>query len=209
MKKFAKEFITYEDATKKKMALYSIILGSVNVFFGSLAITLAILDFLGAELIPIWIQNLRNPDYASLFAVMLFPEMENYFLLLNILAEIFPLNKAFVFVWETPTLIYDIIKPDIILGLILIIIGIVFFSGVNDLLKLKDIGVSHLVVGSLLSIGFGIIYFLIFIAHGFLFLLGNSDYYNWKAISDFGPAIWLAILSIPGGLIAWQIKDVK
>ena len=57
--------------------------------------------------------------------------------------------------------------------------------------------------------GKGIIYFLILLAHGAMFLLGNEDFLAWKALTDFGPAIWLAFLSIPGGIIAWQIKDVK
>ncbi|MHA1380487.1 MAG: hypothetical protein ACTSRG_19145 [Candidatus Helarchaeota archaeon] len=209
MKSFAKDNIKFENTTKKKMAIYSIILGLLNIGMGSVLIILGILDFVGVQLIPSWIQFFRNPNYASLIVVAIYPNLNDFFLLLELLARIFPNNKAFVFVLDTTPLIYDILKPDIFLGLILAIIGIIFLSGVKDLLKLRDIGVSHLVVASLLSLGFGIIYFLIFLAHGALYLLGNPDYYSWIAISDFGPAIWLSILSIPGGIIAWQIKDVK
>ena len=209
MKRFVKKTITYEDSTKVKMAIYCLSVGLIGIILGIFIIAIGMIDFLGYNFIPIWVQYLRNSNYATIFAVFLWPELENTFLLLEILAEIDPYNKAFKFVWETPIFIFDIIKPDIFLGIILSIIGIVFLSGVNDLFKKKDIGVSHLVVGSILSIGFGIIYFLIFLAHGGMFLLGNEEYLSWKVLYDFGPAIWFAFISIPGSLIANQIKNIK
>ncbi len=210
MNKFEKKTITYKDSTKEKMAIYSLTIGLIGIILGLIIIVLGVMDFLGYNFIPIWVKYLRNSNYATILAVFLVPELENsFFLPLQILAEINPYNTAFKFVWETPIYIFDILKPDIFLGIIFIIIGVIFLSGVNDLFGKKDIGVSHLVVGSMLSLGFGIIYFLIFLAHGAMFLLGNDDYLSWKALYDFSPAIWLAFLSIPGGLIAWNIKDIK
>ena len=210
MKKFVKENISYDDSTKNKIGIYGLIIGLFGVILGSIIVIFGIMQFLGNKLIPIEIEILRNPNLASIIiAVILFPELENTFLFLEILAEIDPYNKAYKFVWETPIFIYDIIKPDIFLGLLLIIIGIVFLSGIRDLFRKRDEGVGHIVVGSMLSLGFGVIYFLIFLAHGAMFLLGNEEFLAWNPLSDFGPVIWLAFLSIPGGIIAWQIKDVK
>ena len=208
-KKFVKQTISYNDSIKNKMAVYCLIVGLFGLIMGAIIWLMGIMELMGYKFIPLWIELLRNSDLAPIFAVILSPKLEKTFLFLEILAEIDSYNKALIFVWETPITIFDIIKPDIFLGLILIIIGIVFLSGIKDLLQKKDEGISHLVVGSLLSIGFGVIYFLIFLAHGAMFLLGNEDFLTWNALSDFGPPIWLAFLSIPGGLIAWQIKDVK
>ncbi|MFX1451835.1 MAG: hypothetical protein ACFFCM_13385 [Promethearchaeota archaeon] len=209
MKRFVKNTITYKDSKKVKMAIYSLSVGLIGILLGIFIICIGIMDFLGYNFIPIWAKYLRNSNYATIIAVTLWPKLQDTLFLLQIFAEIEPYNKAFKFIWETPIFTFDVIKPDIFLGIILSIIGLIFLSGVNDLFKKKDIGVSHLVVGSILSIGIGIIYFLILLAHGGMFLLGNEEYLSWKALNDFSPAIWLAFLSIPGGLIAWQIKDIK
>jgi len=209
LKKFKKDKISYSASTKKKMAIYSLILGLLGTFLGFLILIIGLMEFLGYEFVPFWIDILRNTELPNIITVFLFPDLEKMYVLLYILSEIFPHNRAFLWVWETPVLVFDIIKPDIIMGIILSIIGMIFLSGINDMLKNKDEGIGHLVVGSILALGFGVIYILIFFAHGAMFLLANEEYLTWNPISDFGPVIWYAFLAIPGFLIAVQIKDVK
>jgi len=204
-----KEKISYESSTKTKMAVYSLIAGIFGIVIGSIIAIMGVANFLGEDFTPLEIRILRDGLIWPLILENTIPGVAEWFAFIGILGELDPYNKAFMFSWPTPMLIIDIIKPDIFLGICMALIGAVFLVGVKPLFQNKDEGVSFLVGGSLLSIGYGIIYLLIMLAHGAMFLLGNEDFLTWNILSDFSPAIWYALLAIPGGIITWQIRNVK
>ncbi|MHA1893212.1 MAG: hypothetical protein ACTSX4_01800 [Candidatus Helarchaeota archaeon] len=102
-----------------------------------------------------------------------------------------------------------LMPPDLFTGMALIVIGLVFAFGIKPLFNREDAGVSFIVGGSLLAIGFGILYLLIMISHGFMFLLQAEDFETWTFLDDLVPALWASTLTIPGFVIAWKIRNVK
>jgi hypothetical protein len=101
------------------------------------------------------------------------------------------------------------LPPDLFMGMCLAVIGTVFIFGVRPLLDKDDTGVSFLVGGSLIAIGFGILYLLIMISHSFMFLIQAEDFETWTFLVDIVPALWLSAFSIPGFIVAMKIRNVK
>ncbi|MEO2116961.1 MAG: hypothetical protein ABGW92_00940 [Methanocaldococcus sp.] len=85
---------------------------------------------------------------------------------------------------------------DIFGGLALLAIGITYFLGVKKAVN-KDIkAVSYLFTASIISLGIGIIAFLILIADAIGFLLGFEDWVDWEFFNDLTIYLVLGIIAI-------------
>ena len=99
---------------------------------------------------------------------------------------------------------------DLFGGLAALIIGIVFLGAI-PLWKARYESIGFVLVGALLSVTFGAVYFLIVGADGFETLLAYSSGEEWTwewltagtlGVGLFRPEIWLAFLSAPLGYAA-------
>jgi hypothetical protein len=89
------------------------------------------------------------------------------------------------------------IPPDIIAGMILILIGCVFMYGASEIHSGVHEGIAYVYVGILLSLIFAGIYMLA--ATGDLLearLLKNEDYSGWSVLDALRPEIYLGVLSL-------------
>lgn len=89
------------------------------------------------------------------------------------------------------------IPPDIIAGIILILIGSVFLYGASEIRSGVREGIAYIYVGILLSLIFAGIYVLA--ATGDLleaYLLKNEDYIGWSVLDALRPEIYLGVLSL-------------
>jgi hypothetical protein len=89
------------------------------------------------------------------------------------------------------------IPPDIIAGMILILIGCVFMYGASEIHSGVHEGIAYVYVGILLSLIFAGIYVLA--ATGDLLearLLKNEDYVGWSVLDALRPEIYLGALSL-------------
>jgi hypothetical protein len=89
------------------------------------------------------------------------------------------------------------IPPDIVAGMILMLIGSVFIYGVSEIHSGVSEGIAYVYVGILLSLIFAGIYMLaatgdFLEAH----LLNNEDYIDWSVIDALRPEIYLGVLSL-------------
>jgi hypothetical protein len=89
------------------------------------------------------------------------------------------------------------IPPDIIAGMILVLIGSVFIYGVSEIHSGIREGIAYVYVGILLSLIFAGIYMLaatgdFLEAH----LLKNEEYIGWSVIDALRPEIYMGVLSL-------------
>ncbi len=91
-------------------------------------------------------------------------------------------------------------------GFALIVIGAVYFFGIKNLKEAKMEGLSFFMGGIILSAIFGILYLLIMGANAldYLVWLGTEDEIGTSFREDFGPAIWLFFVTLPGGYWMWK-----
>jgi len=87
------------------------------------------------------------------------------------------------------------IPADLFGGFALLVIGAVYLTGVSDLFSGKMEGVSFVLVGSILTGVFGILYILMMGADGLMYLLGEVR-----------PEILLFLTAVP---VIWYLNDKK
>ena len=97
----------------------------------------------------------------------------------------------------------DAIPGDLLGGLALVVIAVTFLNGVKRSFFGEHIGLSFLIGGLFLAAVFGILYLLLMGANGLMFLLGEAE--EFSAVTEFRPAIWLFILSLP---LAYLVRVV-
>ena len=93
------------------------------------------------------------------------------------------------------------IPPDVLGGLLLLVVGATFLSGAKELRMGIPEGVAYVYVGTLLSLTFAIVYLLTMSGNALeAFVLGCEDFEDWTFLSDMRPAIYLAVLALPAYL---------
>jgi len=98
------------------------------------------------------------------------------------------------------------IHGDIIGGLILVLIGVVFIFGFREMLRGISEGVAYIYIGIILGLIFLLIYLLIIIANAAeVYLIMSDEFSNWSPVNDLNPGIYLGILSLIGFII-WRRK---
>ena len=96
--------------------------------------------------------------------------------------------------------------PDIIGGLVLIIIGLVFLTGAKELSKGIHEGVAYIYVGIFLGVIFGLIFLMMMGANAVeAYAFDNEDFIRWTPIDDAGPQLYLSLIPFIG-MIRWRSK---
>ena len=99
-----------------------------------------------------------------------------------------------------------LIPQDIIGGIILILIGIIFITGANQIKMGEKEGVAFVYMGILLSLFFLMVYLLVIMANASTtYILQSPDYEDWTIFDDLRPGIYLGLITIIGFLI-WREK---
>jgi hypothetical protein len=101
----------------------------------------------------------------------------------------------------------NVVPPDVFGGIMLIIIGAVYLTGVNQQAKGEREGISFLLVGSLLAAIFFGVYMVIMLANGIGYLFQFEDWLEWIWLDDLRPGIWLFLLALPGTYLAFTKKN--
>lgn len=128
------------------------------------------------------------------------------YLALGVLETIAGIGPLFLWETEGPVLGIEWIPADLLGGLSAAFIGVVYFGAI-PLWKAKHETVSFLLVATLLSAVFGVLYLLIFGANGFGAFLAGEE---WELMGDFlRPEIWLFFLSLPLGYFALGVAKGK
>jgi hypothetical protein len=100
----------------------------------------------------------------------------------------------------------NVVPPDVFGGIMLIIIGAVYLTGVKQQVKGQREGLSFLLVGSLLAAIFFGVYMVIMLANGVGYLFQFEDWLEWIWLDDLRPGIWLFLLALPGTYLAFAKK---
>ena len=100
-----------------------------------------------------------------------------------------------------------VVPPDVFGGVMLIIIGAVYLTGVKQQAKGEREGISFLFVGSLLATIFFGVYVVIMLANGVGYLFQFEDWLEWIWLDDLRPGIWLFLLALPGAYLSFTKKS--
>jgi hypothetical protein len=100
----------------------------------------------------------------------------------------------------------NVVPPDVFGGIMLIIIGAIYLTGVTQQAKGEREGLSFLLVGSLLAAIFFGVYVVIMLANGVGYLFQFEDWLEWIWLDDLRPGIWLFLLALPGTYLAFTKK---
>lgn len=101
----------------------------------------------------------------------------------------------------------NVVPPDVFGGIMLIIIGAVYLTGVRQQARGKREGLSFLLVGSLLAAIFFGVYIVIMLANGVGYVFQFEDWLEWIWLDDLRPGIWLFLLALPGTHLAFTKKE--
>ena len=100
----------------------------------------------------------------------------------------------------------NVVPADVFGGVMLIIIGVVYLTGIKLQTKGEREGLSFLFVGSLLALIFFAVYLAIMISNGIGYVFQFEDWLEWIWIDDLRPGIWLFLLASPGAYLAFTKK---
>ena len=101
----------------------------------------------------------------------------------------------------------NLIPPDVFGGIMLIIIGVVYLTGVGQQARGNREGLSFLLVGSLLAAIFFGVYMVIMLANGVGYVFQFEDWLEWVWLNDLRPGLWLFLLALPGAYLALTKKE--
>ncbi|AKB52527.1 hypothetical protein MSBRW_3274 [Methanosarcina barkeri str. Wiesmoor] len=91
----------------------------------------------------------------------------------------------------------NLLPPELAGGLVLALVGAVYLYGTLEFSKGSFEGRAYAYVGIVLSILFGIIYFLTFAADlSNAWVLFAEGFEQWTPLVDFKPALYLGLLSV-------------
>jgi hypothetical protein len=129
------------------------------------------------------------------------------------------LSEAFSLEWAITQISHAIVYPDIFSGITLTIIGAVFLFGVKPQWQASKDSDSYLVVGTLLSAAFFVVYLAIMGAHAIgagVYQIAPEAYVDifadgaeWPWLDDMRAGIWLFAFALPGlylTLKRWRAK---
>lgn len=103
----------------------------------------------------------------------------------------------------------NLVPPDVFGGIMLIIIGAVYLTGVRQQGRGEREGLSFLLVGSLLAAVFFVVYVVIMLANGVGYVFQFEDWLEWTWLDDLRPGIWLFLLALPGAYLVLSKKEWK
>jgi hypothetical protein len=101
----------------------------------------------------------------------------------------------------------NVVPPDVFGGIMLIIIGAVYLTGVRQQAQGEREGLSFLIVGSLLAAVFFVVYVVIMLANGVGYAFQFEDWLEWVWLDDLRPGIWLFLLALPGAYLVFAKKE--
>jgi len=101
----------------------------------------------------------------------------------------------------------NIVPPDVFGGIMLIIIGVVYLTGVGQQARVNREGLSFLLVGSLLAAIFFGVYMVIMLANSVGYVFQFEDWLEWVWLDDLRPGLWLFLLALPGAYLALTKKE--
>jgi hypothetical protein len=101
----------------------------------------------------------------------------------------------------------NVVPPDVFGGIMLIIIGAVYLTGVGQQVQGEREGLSFLLVGSLLAAVFFVVYVVIMLANGVGYAFQFEDWLEWIWLDDLRPGIWLFLLALPGAYLVFTKKE--
>jgi len=91
----------------------------------------------------------------------------------------------------------DLLPPEIAGGLVLAVIGAVYLHGTIEFSKGSFEGKAYVYVGIILSLLFGMLYFLTFVADLInAWMLDTDGFEQWTPLAGFKPALYLGLLSL-------------
>ena len=100
----------------------------------------------------------------------------------------------------------NVVPADVFGGVMLIIIGVVYLTGVKLQAKGEREGLSFLFVGILLALIFFGVYMAIMLANGVGCVFQFEDWLEWIWLDDLRPGIWLFLLALPGTYLVFTKK---
>jgi len=101
----------------------------------------------------------------------------------------------------------NLVPLDVFGGIMLIIIGVVYLTGVGQQARGEREGLGFLLVGSLLAAIFFGVYAVIMLANGVGYVFQFEDWLEWIWLDDLRPGIWLFLLALPGAYLALTKKE--
>ena len=101
----------------------------------------------------------------------------------------------------------DLIPRDVFGGIMLIIIGAVYLTGVRQQARGEREGLAFLLVGSLLAAIFFGVYMVIMLANSVGYVFQFEDWLDWIWLNDLRPGIWLFLLALPGAYLVLSKKE--
>jgi hypothetical protein len=99
-----------------------------------------------------------------------------------------------------------VVPPDVFGGVMLIIIGAVYVTGVKQQAQGNREGISFLLVGSLLAAVFFVVYMAIMLSNSVGYLFQFEDWLEWIWLDDLRPGIWLFLGALPGTYLSFTKK---
>ncbi len=100
-----------------------------------------------------------------------------------------------------------VIPGDFFGGVMLMIIGVVYLTGVKQQVRGEREGLSYLLVGSILATTFFLVYTAIMLSNGVGYVFQFEDWIEWMWLDDLRPGLWLFPLALVGAYLVLTKKE--
>ena len=98
---------------------------------------------------------------------------------------------------------------DLIGGFLLIIVALVFLTGIRPLLENNQEGYAFIAVGYILAAVMFALQVLVIFTNALGWLFQFEDWLTWSIIADITPSLWMFIILLTGTGSLWVIGKMK
>ncbi len=98
---------------------------------------------------------------------------------------------------------------DLIGGFLLIIVALVFLTGVRPLSANNQEGYAFIAVGYILAAVMFVLQVLVILTNTLGWLLQFEDWLTWNIIADITPSLWMFIILMTGTGLLWVIGNMR
>ncbi len=98
---------------------------------------------------------------------------------------------------------------DLIGGFLLIIVAVVFLTGVRPLSENNQEGYAYIAVGYILAAVMFTLQVLVILTNALGWLLQFENWFTWNIINDITPSLWMFIILMSGTGSLWVLGNMR
>ncbi len=98
---------------------------------------------------------------------------------------------------------------DLVGGLLLVIVAVVFLTGVRPLLKNEQEGYAFIAVGYILAAVLFALQILVILTNALGWILRYESWLDWNIFNDITPSLWMFVILMTGTGSLWVVGNLR